>query len=90
MFFQSDPFLRYLLATLLILIAGCVITAIYVIRDIRNFRREIKPGDYARVKTLKGVVRCKYLQKTEDNLHLFKAVDSKQIILTIPENIYLP
>lgn len=80
---------RLLFIVSAVLVADTVITLALVYSDIRRFRRNLKPGNLARVKLKKHMVYAKFLYRA-GKMYVFKAIVSGQEIHTVPSNIYLP
>ena len=78
------------IVTLAVLCVAALVVALFVYYDNRKFRNTLNPGDYANVKTPGGMVRAKFLgiNIVPRRMYLLQNVDSKQLIYTVPSNIY--
>lgn len=76
--------------TALFLTAFAIAVYFRVLIDLANFRANLKPGQYAKVKTFAGMLRCKYHSKSTTGEFVFLEVDTLRPVITIPENIYKP
>ena len=63
-----------------------IITVKYAI-NLRKFRQNIKPGDYANIEKNDRLIRCKLVNIYGDHF-MFRAIDNREAILTTKRNIY--
>ena len=83
-----DPYFKLFIGTLIVLVFSSLIVYTLTIVEIIKFRRQLEPGDYAKVKTQKGMIRAKLMARNIGEKYLFESLDTKDLILTIPANIY--
>lgn len=85
----TDPTCITVIATCAFLTVAAIVVTIKAAADLRKFRDNLKPGDYANIELDDKMYRGKLI-RFEHPFYSFREINTRKVIVCIKSKIYLP
>jgi len=85
----TNHFCITVIGTVTVLTGAFIYISIKAAADLRKFRQNIKPGDYANIDINNNYCRCKLIGNA-GHYYTFRVIDTQELIAVTKQKIYQP